>query len=491
MSRLPEIPVRCDFLKKVERTIHDFCMIREHDSVLVCVSGGPDSMALFHALRHLSSGLSLTLGIAHVNHQLRAEDSDRDEKFVTSLAQDMEIPFHVQRCDVRQYARKNRMSLEDAARKVRYDFFLGLSAGKHGYSRIATAHHLDDNAELILMNLFRGSGKSGISGIPPVGRKIIIRPLIQVSKKEILAFLSENKLPYRLDHTNQDERFTRNRIRHHLIPELQSSYNPRIMEALNRTASIIQSEEEWLDNLVEREAGCLILSETDPSIRISVPDFLDKPFPLRRRIARHIIQKVKGDLKRITLRHIDKILLLIERSIDDSELHLPNDLLVNISDHQACFMIQKRMARPPKDDSKSENPLSFCYRIPDLDVLPKIIRISETGAAIRFSVPDTGDLPEPDKPQKNTALMDMNRIRCPLTIRNCIPGDRFTPLGMTGTKKIGKFFMDQKVPRKNRSKCPVLLSQGRIIWLAGHQIDDSMKITPTTNTILKAELFLA
>ncbi|MFH2064708.1 MAG: tRNA lysidine(34) synthetase TilS [Pseudomonadota bacterium] len=491
MPRLPEKSVRCDFLKKVERTIHDFCMIRELDSVLVCVSGGPDSTALLHALQHLSSGLSMTLGVAHVNHRLRAEDSDRDEKFVASLAGEMKIPFHVKRCNVRQYARENRMSLEDGARKVRYDFFLDLCAGKHGYSRIATAHHLDDNAELILMNLFRGSGKSGISGIPPIRRKIIIRPLIQVSKKEILAFLSENRLPYRLDSTNQDERFTRNRIRHHLIPELQSFYNPRIMEALNRTASIIQSEEEWLDNLVERETGSLILSETDQSIRISIPDFLDKPFPLRRRIARHIIQKVKGDVKKITLRHIDNILLLIARSIDNRELHLPDDLLVNISDHQACFMIRKRMARPLKNDPQSKTPIAFCYRIPDLNDLPKIMIIPEVGASIRFSIPDFADLPEPDQQQENIALMDRDQIRCPLTIRNWVPGDRFTPLGMTGTKKVGKFFMDRKVPQKKRLKCPVLLSQDRIIWLAGHQIDDSIKITPATNTVLKAELFLA
>ena len=263
------------------------------------------------------------------------------------------------------------------------------------------------------------------------------------------------------------------------------------MEALNRTASIIQSEEEWLDNLVDQETRSLIQSQTDQSIRISIPGFLDKPLPLRRRIARNIINKVNGDVKKISLRHIDDILRLILRSIDHSELHLPNKILIAITGSQACFGIQTRIARPAKKLEKQDQAPAFCYIVPDLEGLPKIVAIPETGAAIRFSILDAMEWPERDKQHKNAAYMDMDRIGCPLTIRNYIPGDRFTPLGMTGQQKIKKFFIDKKVPRKNRSECPILLSQDRIIWLAGYQIDDSIKITPATNTILKAELLLA
>ncbi len=480
----------CDFLKKVKDTIRLYHMVQSHDSILIAVSGGPDSVALLYALHHLSSHFTLKLGVAHINHQLRAEDAEMDEQFVQSLARQMDLPFYLKKCDVRHYAKTNRLSLEDAARKVRYDFFFH-TLQKNSYSRIATAHHLDDNAELILMNLLRGSGKSGISGIPPVRRKIIIRPLIRISKKEILTFLSENSLPYRLDQTNQDVSFTRNRIRHRLIPELQSGYNPKIMEALNRMSSIIQPEEEWIDNMVDHETNRLIVSSSDQSIQISISGFIEKPMPLQRRIARKITQKVKGNLQKITLKHIDEILLLISKAKDNSQLHLPDNIGVNISGNHACWTNRERVARPPKIDSKRSDGLAFCYTISDLNDLPKTIVIHEAGVKIQFSILSRMHVSELDQHQKNVALMDMNQLHLPLTIRNCIPGDRFTPLGMTGSQKISRFFINHKVLRKNRLGNPILLSENRIIWLAGYQIGDSMKITPKTSTILKAELFLA
>ncbi|MBA4367408.1 MAG: tRNA lysidine(34) synthetase TilS [Desulfobacterium sp.] len=490
MPTLINKPTDCQFLKKVENTILFYNMVQSQDTILIAVSGGPDSVALLYALHHLSSCLSLKLGVAHVNHQLRAEDAEMDEQFVQSLAQQMDVPFHLKKCDVHHYAKTNRLSLEDAARKVRYDFFSN-TLQKNEYLRVATAHHLDDNAELILMNLIRGSGKSGISGIPPIRQKIIIRPLIQVSRKEIMTFLSENKLPYRLDQTNQDISFTRNRIRHRLIPELQSSYNPKIIEALNRMSSIIQQEEEWIENMVDHETSRLIVSSKDQSIQISISGFIEKPMPLQRRIARKITQKAKGNLQKITLRHIDEILLLISKAIGNSQLHLPDNLLVNISGNLACWSIRKRVARPPKDDQKKPTDLIFCYTISDLDGSPKTIMIHEIGVKIQFSILSRIHVFELDQQQKNVALMDMNQIHFPLTIRNCIPGDRFTPLGMTGSQKISKYFINHKVPRKDRTEKPLLLCENRIIWLAGYQIDNSMKITPATNMILKTELFLA
>lgn len=480
----------CNFLKKVKNTIHTYKMMQSQDSILIAVSGGPDSVALLHALHHLSSHFALKLGVAHVNHQLRAEDAEIDEEFVRSLARQMDMLFYLKKCDVHQYAKENRLSLEDAARKVRYDFFFH-TMQKNSYSRIATAHHLEDNAELILMNLIRGSGKSGISGIPPIRQKIIIRPLIQISRNEILTFLSENRLPYRLDQTNQDIRFTRNRIRHCLIPELQSGYNPKIIEALNRMSAILQPEEEWIDNMVDQETSRLIVSSKNQSIQISISGFIEKPIPLQRRITRKIIQKVKGDLYKITLKHIDEILLLISKAMDNSQLHLPDNLLIKISGNHVCWTIRERVARPPKFDSKRSDCLAFLYTISSLDDSPKTIMIHEAGVKIQFSILSRMTVSELEQQHKNVALMDMNQLRFPLTIRNYIPGDRFTPLGMTGSQKISRYFINHKVPRKNRMGNPLLLSENRIIWLAGYQIDDSMKITPETNTILKTELFLA
>jgi tRNA(Ile)-lysidine synthase len=484
-------PAFSDFLRKVERTIITGKMIQPNDAVLVCVSGGPDSVALLHALHWLSSRYSLHLGIAHVNHQLRGRESDADARFVQTLAEKMKLRFHRKPCDVREYARTNRLSLEDAGRQVRYDFFLQLAMGEPPYTKIATAHHMDDNAELVLMNLLRGSGKTGISGIRPIRENRIIRPLLHVSKQEILAFLSQYRLPYRLDRSNQDDTITRNRIRNRLIPALQSDYNPRIIEAVNRLAVIVQQEEEWITSIVDGEMNQLIVSGTDQSVWIDAAGLADKPLPLQRRVIRSIINKVKGNIHKITLRHVDDVLSLIARSVHGSELHLPDGILVRIEGGHVCFRIQKRIARPATEKSVKMPVAAYYHVLSSPDELPKAVHIHEAGAWIQFTVPDRNELPEPSPATMNTALMDLACLSFPLTIRNCMPGDRFTPLGMTGHQKISKFFINRKIPRGMRADCPVLISQDRIVWLCGHQIDDAVKITPATRRILKAELFLA
>ncbi|MBW1983625.1 MAG: tRNA lysidine(34) synthetase TilS, partial [Deltaproteobacteria bacterium] len=240
--------------QSAKKTISAFGMIQKGDAILVGVSGGPDSVALLHTLRFLAPDVSFTLGIAHLNHCLRGNDSDDDARFVLSLCEKLDLPCYMAKENVLAYKKQHRLSLEEAARRVRYEFYYN-TAKTNAFNKIALGHHQEDNAELILMHLFRGSGPLGISGIPPI-RKLkkdnirIIRPFIELSKTQIIDFLRKNNIEYVTDKSNQDTSHLRNNIRNDLLPLLKTSYNPKIIETLNRLSSIVRSEEKWMDDII-------------------------------------------------------------------------------------------------------------------------------------------------------------------------------------------------------------------------------------------------
>ena len=237
-------------LRKVEHTLITRRMVQAGDTVLVGVSGGPDSVALVHIMLDLAPKFSFQVAIAHLNHDLRRDESARDEAFVVFLAEQLNLPVHVERQDVRRHQKNYRLSLEEAARQVRYRFYDAI-ASKFGYEKIALGHHADDNAELILMYLLRGSGPLGLSGIPPLRDARIIRPLMDIKRTEILDYIAAKSLDCVVDSSNRDSQYLRNRIRNRLLPQLKAEYNPKLVESLNRLASILDAEERWIESLIQ------------------------------------------------------------------------------------------------------------------------------------------------------------------------------------------------------------------------------------------------
>ena len=234
-------------------------MLQPGDRVLVGVSGGADSVALLHILYRLSVSRDLDIGVAHLNHALRGKAADRDAAFVQTLARQLDLPCFSARQDVGLQRQKQGGSLEEAGRRARYRFY-AQTAKTQGFTKIALGHHADDNAELVLMNMLRGTGPEGIAGIPPAREPGIIRPLIHARRREIMAYIKDNDLAYVVDASNQDPRFFRNRVRNELIPALSEAYNPRLTEALVRTASISRTEEEWLEQLTRPMLEAAILA---------------------------------------------------------------------------------------------------------------------------------------------------------------------------------------------------------------------------------------
>lgn len=478
------------FIKSVSKTIVRYRMLQPRDSVLLGVSGGPDSIALVNTLIHLSIRFPLNIGIAHLNHCLRGENSDNDEKFVSQVSQKLNIPFFTARKDVKKFQKQNKLSLEEAARRVRYDFF-ETTAKDQGYNKIALGHHADDNAELVLMYLLRGSGPLGLSGIRPVREDKYIRPLIHQNREEIMEYLKQNSLAYVTDMTNTDTKFLRNRIRHELIPALKKSYNPNISNTLNRLSSIIRDEEEWINETILPAYLNCVLNEKKDRVKLCIPELDKIPVPVKRRIIRKALENVKGNLRRITFSHIEDILKLLhtnkEADLKIRALDLPDRIRIKKIRETLIISKEKTDLRMLHFNTDLHNPKPYNYLIQE----PGTMHIKEAGKILKLSVLEPPFTKDIIYKAQNHAFFDMDIVNFPITARNFKPGDRFRPMGISGTQKLKKFFINNKVPVNERNSCPILTCRDKIIWVSGYRIDDSVKITESTRKVLKAELLLA
>jgi tRNA(Ile)-lysidine synthase len=453
-------------------------MFEMGDRVLVAVSGGPDSVALTHILHTIAGDYSLQLAIAHLNHSLRGQESDRDAEFAAHLAAKLDLPFYLEKKDVRAFQRRRRLSPEEAARRVRYEFYDAVST-QNGFNKIALGHHSDDCAELVLMNLLRGSGPLGLSGIAPVRDGRIVRPLIHLKRSEILDYLSANHIVFVTDSSNTDPSYRRNRIRHHLIPELKKSYNPAIVEALNRLGEILQAEDQWMEQTLEPLFAESILDKTSDGISLDLSEINKMDPAAGRRVIRKAILSVKQSLRRISFSHVDAVLELAGKAQTSGFLNLPDGIQV-IKD-TPVLTVKK------EDRVLSADVADYRYSI----VAEGTTWIKEANVAIKLVEVGTDEVPEYKTAGTTRAFFDRDCLRFPLIVRNFRPGDRFSPLGVDGTQKLKKYFINNKTPARQRKKCPLLLSENKIIWVAGHRIDNSVKLGPQTRRVIMAELLLA
>ncbi|MFH0996536.1 MAG: tRNA lysidine(34) synthetase TilS [Pseudomonadota bacterium] len=472
-------------LLKVEQTILRQNMFRKGDSILTGVSGGPDSVALLHILVQLAPKWKLTIGIAHLNHCLRGAESDHDADFVADLAARLNLPCYSEAIRIRNDPAFRTLSLEATARQVRYDFFDRIRL-RNGYHKIATGHHRDDNAELMLMFLFRGSGPLGFSGIPPVREGRIVRPLISIGRNELVAFLNENEIIYQVDKSNRDMRFLRNRIRHETIPYIQDCCNPGIVETLNRFSKIVRSEDEWMNEIIQPIFEKTLVSEGKHQVVLSISTLTAFPEAVRRRVIRTAIARIKGDLLSISFTHIEAARELAERQRYPAQLMLPDGIRIQRNKSLLTFYQVDESLRSRRPEIR-HGPLSFYYAVSG-PVERTAVTISETGAMLTFSEFPIGSCMMENLSEK-VALLDMEMLKFPLILRNILPGDRFSPLGMAGTQKICKYFIDHKIDRTERLQCPVLLSGNEVVWLAGYRISGHFKITASTRRVLKVEIY--
>lgn len=487
-------------LSKVRQTIGRFQMVAPGDRILVGVSGGPDSVALLHLLYTISEEINLSLAVVHLDHRLR-DDSFSEAAFVTRVVRDLassrggraspvaSIPFFPISFDVGRYAEKKKMSLEEAGRRIRYHFFYRV-ATLWKASRIALGHTRDDCIETLLMNLLRGAGFSGVSGIPPVRGKVI-RPLWEISRKEILELLHEKGHDFLSDPSNLSRDFLRNRIRLDLLPLLEQ-LNPQVREHLLAFSGLAREVQELLSCSARsflNEHGVLEGREIqgawergeESSISIPLPPFSSLSRPLQRQVLREAVTLLKGDLEGFRLCHMEEILALLQKRTGKL-CTVPGEVQVR-KGYGRLTLTHKGSGL---QDSFSTGSQEVAIIVPGETFLDFWnLRID----ARIFQASEIPDLPSLLASCPGTeAYLDYKATGSSLLVRGRKPGDFFVPLGFKGKKKLQDFFVDLKVDSSLRGAIPLLVSPSEIVWIMGYRADDRFKVTEKTQTILHVRL---
>jgi len=467
-------------IEKVRATIAGYRMFDKGNKVVIGVSGGPDSVALLWILFSLKDEYKLSLYIAHLNHCLRGKEAQADVSFVNDLAKRLRLPFFTEEIDIkRKKLEIGHLSLETLARKERYDFLLRV-AKRVGASKIALGHQTDDLVETILMHLIRGTGPRGLRGMPPVRKLsqevILVRPLIRVASDEIKSYLEEREIPFRYDSSNLDLAHLRNRIRHELIPKLKE-YNPKFCNLLIKSFNLLANDDEYLSSLAKKALMDLLLERSDQEIVLDLNKFI-KEKPIEFRLIREALNMVKGDLDGITYDHIEAIARLIKKGPPQGRVDLPHEIKA-LREYDRLRLHIEKQGRGPIERKNSFNSL---VDLPGKVEIPELNTIFETEI---LSIDDSFWNNLKEALNNSVVYFDYDQVKTPLALRFRQKGDRFSPLGMSGTKKVKDFFIDLKIPSFQRDEIPLLLDRKGIIWIVGYRIDERAKVRKETRRILK------
>ena len=479
-SRLTSIPVDCrnesttSFLamrplrQRVLRAIEREPLIPEGGRVLVALSGGSDSVALGTLLCEIAEAASWSVaGMLHVNHQLRGRDADADEAFCREIARDFRVPIAVERVDVAARAKADRISIEEAGHRVRYEMF-DREAARLGVERVATGHTRDDLAETVLLRLIRGAGPGGLAGIRPrAGR--VIRPLLDVSRAELRTYLEARGRAFRDDETNRDLQVTRNRIRLQLLPFLAEHFSPAIVEALARDAAIARADADWIEQAANEAASGIVKYE-EGRVSVDTVRLAAEPPAVGRRIAKGVLERAAG--RGVDFQHVERLLDMAARpAATAAKADFPG---CRVTRHGATLVLDAPDPRR-RGTGAAEG---FEYQLG----VPGEVTVAEAGVALSAS-PGAAS-------SELTARGDRVTVRAagvtpPLTVRSWRPGDVFRPLGLGGRKKLQDFFVDRKIARETRGSIPIVTdARLGIVWVVGHAVAEDFRVTDASQGVL-------
>ncbi|NIV95365.1 tRNA lysidine(34) synthetase TilS [candidate division KSB1 bacterium] len=442
-------------------------LVQHGDCILLAVSGGLDSVALLHLFHESKLILDLSLTIVHVHHGIRAQEADLDLEFVRELSKRYQLPFYFRKVNAKVFAQHHKLSLEESARILRYQIFDKVCK-ETACRKVATGHTADDQAETVVHHFLRGSGIAGLRGMTEA-RGTYIRPLLIFSRTQLEKYISQQHLTHREDSSNQDARFTRNRIRHQLIPHLKESYNPNLIQTLGRTAHIFEETEAFLNTHAKEAFNSLVSLHKKNEIILEIHGFLRYFKIVRKYILFHACELLGIDVAHFTFDKLERILKLIEDGTVGKRIHLADNFELLV-DHDG-IVLKKR----GKNFHKAK--LSLLER--------SVCRFNnfELSWSI-FEKPKNLNFDN----NKSVEFVSLDRIGGELFLRTFLPGDRFIPLNFSGHKKVADYFTDRKVPHHLREVTPILESQEGIVWICGYTIDDRFKVTDATNKILKLEI---
>lgn len=461
-------------LDHVKQTINKYQMLVKGDSVLLAVSGGPDSIAMTYALKSLQKEYQLNLYIFHLNHKLRGRESDADAEFVAKVASDLDIPAFLAEENVSEYIQQNKLSLQEGAREIRYKL-LEEKAVEVGATKIAIGQHANDQAETVLMRFLRGSGLVGLGGIAPVRDGRFIRPLIETSRKDIDEYLITLGVTARLDKSNLKTVYLRNKIRLELLPLLQMEYNSNISQVLCQMSGVVREENHFLEEIARESLDKILLDTENDEIVVDKKRFLALHLALKRRIIKLLWEKTVNEKMGLAYVHIDKALDFVAAGSSGNKINLPKGAwLVNSYN---TFAIKRFGHQQTKSLDKS---YSF-LKIPGETITKEKV--------IKAEILPFDRQKEFRSDFDREIYLDYDLVKDGLlTLRNRLSGDTFSPLNGSGKKKLKDYFINNKIPREQRDEILLLTQNNVVLWVVGHSLNDNYKVRSKTKNILRISL---
>jgi tRNA(Ile)-lysidine synthase len=455
-------------IKKVIKTIEKYKLLDKEDRVVAALSGGPDSTALLVALAQISKLLDFSIIVVHYNHGLRGTSSDEDEKYSQELAKKLGLIFVSGKMD--QKLRQKGKSPEDFYRQQRYQF-LDKVAEDYNAQKIALGHNIQDQAETVLLNLLRGSGLEGLRGILPMREGKFIRPLIEVSRGEIIAFLSEAGISYCQDSSNESRVHLRNKIRFELIPYLKEKYNPRIEENLAQMAEILRQDDDYIRNSVQEAMKSTYIQNQSNRISLNIEYIKGLAPTIRSRLFKKILESLNPEKNGFSFSNIKALERLAQATESGKRISLPLGIEAK-REYDSLILERDKICLKQVD---YEYPVN----------IPSIIHLKETNRTIGIEKISRDKM---EQQSKNKVYLDLDKIQQPVILRNRRDGDRFQPLGMKGRQKIKSLFINQKIPRNKRNEVMLLVDRNSVIWIENIHLSERVKISPQTINILALEI---
>ena len=461
-----------DILQKFLRTIKKYELIKKKESIVIGVSGGPDSICLLHLLWRLREDLELKLFVVHLNHQFRGREADMDSEYVKKFCHELGVKSFIFSYDVGKYGKEKGITFEEAGRELRYSLFDKI-AKKTGSTKIAVAQNRNDQAETVLMRLIRGSGLEGLAAIDYMRDEKIIRPLLDITRQEIEEYCKYNSLKPRIDKTNLETIYTRNKVRLELIPYIEKNFNSRIVDTLWRSANLLRDDSDFLDGAAKEKLETIVTWAADGDYHLDLEKFNKLHISMKKRILRKVIERIKGNLKDIGWIHIEGVINLSHKKAVGSRIDLPGHILVELGYNSIDIKLNKGM-------QSTNGSYDFEYKLH----MGETTHVENLRFSIRAEIVPKSEILL-NKNNRHTIFIDYNKINGDLFIRNRRKGDRFKPLGMKGTKKVKDYFIDHKIPKELRGEIPILCDEKGIIWIVGYRMSEGYKVDSKTDKAIK------